>query len=470
MKSENNFISFDDEEIDALVERHFDNEEDDESESSDSYGNNEIAYNAAAGVFEKAQRGDAGNSLTTAQLPVPLLNVVVDISKRDGISQESVALALFTALSSVFADYIEICEKRNDPSAVLAAFISPLVVTGALNAPRFNFKRTLRSLLQSHNFVNLDSQNELFDFQTLVVDARRDFSGSKIKLFKRGETGRIEAVFAGNSFDKRGNGVGPDTQNFFVSIDEIGLQSVVKSVNNTSVLRGFALLNPAPVVGRQIDVAIDIDSIVAVSRIFARISDAVNELSNEDKLTLRFSPEAQGVYFKFVDDLKRHLDGSKEHPSLIAHLNGFDELFCKIALLLSLSEYAAAGTQITAECEIDLIAAERAWSWCAILEMHVREVFQNLLSTNSVENLILQKIAEGRLGESFTAREIARAQWTGLKSLVEIKKALIELVADGKLRAITEEGSGRPSTRYEPVDIEEVEVALDSETDESEDG
>lgn len=462
MKSEDdNFISFDDEEIDALVERHFDNAEEDEPENSGLYGN-------TLDTVDKSEQIDADDSLTTAHLPVALLNTVDDISNRDNTPKECVAVALFTAVSSVFSEKIHICQKRNDVSAVCAAVISPLVITDPRDVQRTNLNCMLRTLLQSHNYINLNSENGFFDFRTLVVDKRRVFSGSKIKLVKPNETGKIEAVFSADSFERRGNSVNPETDNFFVSMDEIELQSVVKSLDNTFVLNQFILLNPAPVIWQESDIAIRVDFVSAISQIFARISNTVDALG-EEKLILHFSPEAQDFYFRFVKNLKSALNSSTEHPSLIAHLDSFDALFCKIALLLYLCECAAAGTQVTAECEIDLIAAERARAWCAIFEDHARRVFLNLLSKNSVENLILQKIADGRLGETFTAREIARAQWTGLRSLVEIKKALIGLVEDGKLRAITEEKGGRPSMRYEPINIEEVEVDLDSGTDEWED-
>lgn len=468
MKSEENeddFIFFDGDDIEKLEKRHKYGREI-ESNESDSYVVNKIASGNIEDVFDESEHTDDNDSLTTAHLPIALLNICFDISNRDGISQESVAFALFTALSSIFAEKIQICQKRNDKSAVLAAVISPMMLTVARSAQKSSFKRMLRTLLQSHIYLNPNSQNELFDFRTLVGCTRRDFSGSKIKLLKRGETGRIEVIFSRDSFERNGNTLNPETQNFFVSIDETGLQSITKSFDNASLLKAFVLLNPSPVIWRSNGIAIDVDSVVAISQIFARISNRVNEFEGDDKLTLRFSKEAQAVYFELADNLKRHLDQSTEHPAIIAHLDEFDEIFCKISLLLHICECAAAGTQITDGCEIGLIAAERARAWCAILETHARAIFQNLLSTNSPENQILQKIAEGRLGENFTAREITRAQWTNLKSPVEVKKALIELVENGKLRVVTEQGTGRPTTRYEPVDIEEVEVVLDSKNDE----
>lgn len=474
MKSENegDFIAFDDDEIEVLVERHFDNaEEDDEPESSGSPGNNETAYRNTLDIVDKSEQIDADDSLSTAHLPVTLLNIVRDISKRDSISEEIVAVALFTVTSSVFSEEIQICQKRNDKSAVCSAVISPLILTDARSAQKISLKRILRSLLQPHNNLNYRPEDMVFDFNILTIDKRRTFSGSKIRLVRKNETGRIEAVFSEEAFELKGNTLNPENANFFVAVSDIELQSVVKNVDNASLLNNFLLLSPSRVTWKWSDMAIDKNLIDSISQIFARIHDAVKALSSESRLILHFSPEAQGVYFRFVENLKLGLDKSTAHPSVIAHIDTFDETFCKIALLLFLCESAAAGKPITSDCEVDLISAQRAFAWCGVLESHTRAVFLSLLSKNSVENLILQKIADGRLGESFTAREILRAQWGDLRSSssVEVKKALDGLVEDGKLKVVIEKGIGRPTTRYEPTYIEEVEVDLDSETDESED-
>jgi hypothetical protein len=60
-------------------------------------------------------------------------------------------------------------------------------------------------------------------------------------------------------------------------------------------------------------------------------------------------------------------------------------------------------------------AVQRAAGWCEYLEGHARRLYATVTDVPRVAAALLAtKIARGRMASPFTAREVYRAEWTGL--------------------------------------------------------
>jgi hypothetical protein len=61
---------------------------------------------------------------------------------------------------------------------------------------------------------------------------------------------------------------------------------------------------------------------------------------------------------------------------------------------------------------------------------------------------ILAKISEGALGERFTARDVYKHHWAGLRSRQAVQQGLDHLVARGLLAPHPTDTGGRPRVEY----------------------
>ena len=126
------------------------------------------------------------------------------------------------------------------------------------------------------------------------------------------------------------------------------------------------------------------------------------------------------------------------------HFAKFEKLFCSLALTFHLTDGGVG--------RVPVEAALRAAAFVQFLEAHARGVYSlvNLAQTSAARTLA-RHIANGRLPDPFTAREIAHKGWQGLDSPQRIDGALSVLEAYGHVVGVevpaTEKG-GRPTVRY----------------------
>ncbi len=62
--------------------------------------------------------------------------------------------------------------------------------------------------------------------------------------------------------------------------------------------------------------------------------------------------------------------------------------------------------------------------------------------------MLLGKIKKGNLEQGFTAYDVKRKQWSGIKTPDTVKDVLELLVDYGYLRELQTEGEGRRTTKY----------------------
>ncbi len=125
------------------------------------------------------------------------------------------------------------------------------------------------------------------------------------------------------------------------------------------------------------------------------------------------------------------------------HLAKFEKLFCALALILHLAEGVVAH-------EVGVDAALRAAAWCDYLEAHARRVYA-LVEVGQVNTarMLGRRLAEKKLVDGFTARDVVRKGWAGMGSSAQAEMALAVLEEHGWVVGDeSSEASGRPTTRF----------------------
>jgi hypothetical protein len=162
----------------------------------------------------------------------------------------------------------------------------------------------------------------------------------------------------------------------------------------------------------------------------------------------RFADDAQQTFIEWSIELHDRRIRDESDPLVQQHLSKYDKLFPALALLFHLIDCTAHAVRgpITRTCAI------RAAGWCEYLEAHARRCY-GLLKDSGLRSAqaLARNLERGELKNGFTAREVRRHQWTGLKTERSVETA-IEWVEDcGWVRRMRPPFGqvGRPTTRYE---------------------
>lgn len=155
-----------------------------------------------------------------------------------------------------------------------------------------------------------------------------------------------------------------------------------------------------------------------------------------------FNDEAQDLFIQWDTELNRERIPNEANPMMRQHLGKFEKLFCAVALILHLAEGRIG--PVTVE------SAMRAAVWCEYLEGHARRIY-GLVETakTTTAKMLARRIAGGRLQSGFTARDVSKKNWTGIKTTADAEAALAILEEHAWVVGMEDmpEG-GRPTTRY----------------------
>jgi hypothetical protein len=155
-----------------------------------------------------------------------------------------------------------------------------------------------------------------------------------------------------------------------------------------------------------------------------------------------FDDEGQEVFIEWSTKLHLVLIPNEVNPLMQQHLGKFEKLFCAVALILHL----AAG-------KIGSVGAEsalRAAAWCEYLRGHAARIYGlvEVAKINTARTLA-RRIAEGKLKDHFTARDVWKRGWSGIRSAADAEVALAVLEDYGWVQAYdVVDQPGRPTTRY----------------------
>jgi putative DNA primase/helicase len=157
--------------------------------------------------------------------------------------------------------------------------------------------------------------------------------------------------------------------------------------------------------------------------------------------SLRFAPEAQGLFDDWRSALEEKVRSGEEHPALESHLAKYRSLVPSLALLIHLADGG--------QGPVGAGPTRMAIGWAHYLESHARRVYAIAANGAPIAGKALaRRIKGGELKDGFTLRDIYRKHWTGLSDRQAVEQAVDLLLSLGWLREEVEATGGKPRTRH----------------------
>jgi hypothetical protein len=154
-----------------------------------------------------------------------------------------------------------------------------------------------------------------------------------------------------------------------------------------------------------------------------------------------FNDAAQQLFVEWSEDLYRRM---KQETNLLIrqHLAKFEKLFCSLALIFHLVDGRVGSIQED--------TALQAAAYCAYLASHARRIYGMVdVAGVTAAQVLSRRIADGKLENHFTARDVLRKGWGGLATMKQVDNALGILEEAGWVKAVEHSGgTGRPTTAY----------------------
>lgn len=155
-----------------------------------------------------------------------------------------------------------------------------------------------------------------------------------------------------------------------------------------------------------------------------------------------FDDAAQKVFVEWSTDLYLQRIADEPNPLMQQHLGKYEKLFCALSLILHLAEGRVGPVQAD--------SAIRAAAWCQYLEGHARRIYGLIEAAKvTTARMVGRRLAEGKLPDGFTARDVVRKGWAGIKTTLQAETALAILEDHRWIEsADIDDQPGRPTTRY----------------------
>ena len=166
-----------------------------------------------------------------------------------------------------------------------------------------------------------------------------------------------------------------------------------------------------------------------------------------DRYGLQFDDEAQEFFQSWLTELETYLrSGELQNAAVESHLSKYRSLMPSLALIFHLLRRVTKESDRTA---IQLDTAQPAAAWCSYLQKHAEKLYRTaLMSDFDGARAILQKINNGELEESFSARDIYSKHWKNLSDPQEVIKGLEILSEYRHLLPVQRQTGGRTKTVY----------------------
>jgi len=157
---------------------------------------------------------------------------------------------------------------------------------------------------------------------------------------------------------------------------------------------------------------------------------------------LRFTPDALEEFTAWRTVLEREtLRGGDTPPALESHFAKYRKHVPALALICHLAD---GGTG-----PVGLAATLRAIAWAEYLEPHARRAYDSGQSQAvHAARMILQRIKERALPDTFTKRDVYRPQWSGLTDRDTVGQALMLLEDHNYVSSERQATGGAPVTVY----------------------
>ncbi|MBF0437360.1 MAG: DUF3987 domain-containing protein [Magnetococcales bacterium] len=184
------------------------------------------------------------------------------------------------------------------------------------------------------------------------------------------------------------------------------------------------------------------DARINVERIFRLIADLQPDPFEGN--VLMFDDMAQEIFKEWLTELEMELASGRLHPAMESHLGKYKSLMPSLALIFHFVD----------GCEfkpVSALSAQRAIAWCKFLRVHAERIYGDAANNGKRQARdLLEKIKGGKLGKTFTARDVLRHEWSGLTERDALINAIDILVFHGFVRKVIQPGTkGRPSISFE---------------------
>jgi hypothetical protein len=155
-----------------------------------------------------------------------------------------------------------------------------------------------------------------------------------------------------------------------------------------------------------------------------------------------FDDAAQDTFVEWCTELHKVHIAKEQNPLMQQHFGKFEKLFCSIALILHLAEGVIGPVTAT--------SALRAAAWCEYLTGHARRIYGLVEAAKvTTARMVSRRLAERKLDDGFTVRDMVRKQWSGVTTAMQAETALAILEENGHVQS--QDGIntlGRPTVRY----------------------
>jgi len=163
---------------------------------------------------------------------------------------------------------------------------------------------------------------------------------------------------------------------------------------------------------------------------------------------IRLNEGAQTVFDEWLIRLETETLTAKEHPLILEHLSKFRSFVPSLALINHLCDVFDRGAG-----EIGLVSKESmllAISQARYFESHARRMYGLILGGLTGAAKLAGRIQAGELGDTFTARDVARNGWSYLGTVESVEEACKVLIEKKWLKSKrTDPGAqGRPTVKY----------------------
>lgn len=156
---------------------------------------------------------------------------------------------------------------------------------------------------------------------------------------------------------------------------------------------------------------------------------------------LTFDDEAMAIFVQWTREVNTESLPNEPSPLMRQHLGKMEKLFCSVALILHLAQDKV-GT-------VDGDDAVRAAVWCQYLMGHARRIYA-LTETARTDAAQVLTRRLGKFEDGFTARDVLRKGWGGLRTAPDVETALNLLEESGWVMSQEDrdDRGGRPTIRY----------------------
>ncbi|PPD41650.1 MAG: hypothetical protein CTY16_15780 [Methylobacter sp.] len=151
---------------------------------------------------------------------------------------------------------------------------------------------------------------------------------------------------------------------------------------------------------------------------------------HDDRLFFRFDDDAQAVFNEWLTELQTVKLPREENPLMVEHLGKFRSLMPSLALIFHCIDIADGKAQ-------GAVSATAAWlavDWCDYLESHARRIYAMAESPEHEAAIKLaDKMKAKVLPNPFTAKDVYKNHWHGLKDRQEVESACHILIDENWL-------------------------------------